>query len=126
MQLDGIVRLDGDSGDSIAFREVRDDEWWCRGHIPGTPLFPGVLMLEAAAQLAAFTNCYYDPTFTEFVGFGGVDECKFRVMVRPPCRLWLLCRRVELRRRRIKSYVQGVVDGVLVYETNVTGLIVAL
>lgn len=124
MQLDAVLHLDYEKGESVAIREVRGDEWWCRAHIPEQPILPGVLMLEAAAQLAAFMEKYSQPDFDGFVGFGGVDDCKFRQTVRPGSRLWFLCRRVDARRRRIICYVQGVVDETLVFEANVTGLIV--
>lgn len=126
MQLGGIVHLDYDAGEAIAYRDVRDDEWWCRAHIPGNPILPGVLMLEGAAQLAAFMERYWKPDFKGFVGYGGVDGCKFRKTVKPPARLWLLCRRTEARSRRIICYVQGVVDDTLVFEATVTGLVVPL
>ena len=38
--LDGIVHV-GDKGDIIGFKDVRDDEFWVEGHIPGRPLLPG-------------------------------------------------------------------------------------
>ncbi|MCH7527146.1 MAG: beta-hydroxyacyl-ACP dehydratase [Planctomycetes bacterium] len=123
VQLDAVVHLDHEAGEAVAYRDVGEDEWWCRGHVPGRPLLPGVLMLEAGAQLAAFMEKYSDPSFPGFVGFGGVDDCKFRKTVTPPSRLWLLCRRVDARSRRTISDVQGVVDGVLVFEARVTGLI---
>jgi len=82
------------------------------------------LMLETAAQVAAFMECYSKPEFRGFVGYGGVDNCKFRKMVRPPCRMWLMCRRIDSRSRRIVCYVQGVVDDALVFETTVTGLVI--
>jgi len=83
-------------------------------------------MLESAAQIAAFMEKYSDQDFKGFVGYGGVDDCKFRQTVRPPSRLWLLCRRLEARSRRIVCGVQGVVDGVLAFEARVTGLVVPL
>lgn len=124
MQLDGVVHLDHSIGEAVAYREVREDEWWCRAHVPGMPLLPGVLMLEAAAQLAAFMECYSQPGFSGFVGFGGVDDCKFRQTVRPPACLWFLCRRKDARTRRIVCSVQGVVSGTLVFEATVTGLLI--
>jgi 3-hydroxyacyl-[acyl-carrier-protein] dehydratase len=122
--LDAIVHLDHDAGESIAYREIKADEWWCEAHVPGNPIFPGVLMLEAAAQLAAFMERYSQDDFDGFVGYGGIDDCKFRMTVRPPSRLWLLCRRVDARSRRVISDVQGVVDGTLVFEARVTGLVI--
>ena len=35
----------------VGYKDVRADEFWVRGHMPGNPLLPGVLMCEAAAQL---------------------------------------------------------------------------
>ncbi|MGB2937767.1 MAG: beta-hydroxyacyl-ACP dehydratase, partial [Phycisphaerae bacterium] len=52
-QLSGVLHLDRDAGRIVAFKEVRDDEFWVRGHIPGRPLLPGVLMVEAAAQMCS-------------------------------------------------------------------------
>ncbi len=123
--LDGIAHLDNEAGEAIAYMDVRDDQWWCKAHVPGNPILPGVLMLEAAAQLAAFMERYCKPDFSAFVGYGGVDECKFRQTVSPPARLWILCRRFEARSRRIICQVQGVVDGVLAFEAKVTGLVIA-
>ncbi|MEE9297315.1 MAG: hypothetical protein V3W34_20435 [Phycisphaerae bacterium] len=124
MVLDGVCHLDHDVGEAIAFMDVRQDQWWCKAHIPGNPILPGMLMLEAAAQLAAFMERYSNEGFEGFVGFGGVDECKFRRTVTPPSRVWLLCRRFEARSRRIICQVQGVVDGKLTFEAKVTGLVI--
>ena len=60
-QLDGILRLDAQAGLIVGFRDVRADEWWCRGHMPGKPVFPGVLMVEACAQLAGFATQFVQP-----------------------------------------------------------------
>ena len=52
-QLNGVIHLDPAAGQIVAFKDVRPDEFWVRGHIPGRPLFPGVLMIEAAAQMSS-------------------------------------------------------------------------
>ena len=38
----------------LGYKDVTDNEFWIRGHIPGRPLMPGVIMIEAAAQLCSF------------------------------------------------------------------------
>lgn len=122
--IDAITHLDCDQGHAIAYRDITRDQWWCKGHIPGNPIYPGVLMLESAAQLAAYMERYADESFKGFVGYGGVDDCKFRRTVEPTSRLWLLAKRIEARARRIVCRTQGVVDGTLVFEATVTGLLI--
>jgi len=105
----------------IGFKDVRDDEFWVRGHIPGRPLFPGVLMCEAAAQLCSYYYRRYGGS-NRFVGFGGMDKVKFRGQVVPGDRLILLARVIRLGTRRAVFEVQGIVDGRVVFEGVVTGM----
>ncbi len=121
MHLDGIVHFDPEAELAVAYRDIRTDEWWVRGHIPERPIFPGVLMLETAAQLAAFL-LRYARDYKGFVAYGGVDSCKFRDAVLPPCRLYMVCRKAEDRPRRIVGDCQGLVNGKLVFEARITGL----
>ena len=61
-----------------------------RGHMPGYPLLPGVLMCEAAAQLC---SCYIVTSGLlegDFIGFGGMENVRFRGPVRPGDRLVLV------------------------------------
>src|SRR5271167_3587213 len=73
-QLDAIVWADNVLEGLIARKDVRESEFWVPGHIPGRPLLPGVLMIEAAAQLASFYARKFH-AWKGFVGFGGVEEC---------------------------------------------------
>ena len=50
-QLDYVIWKTQDAGQGLGVKHVRDDEFWVPGHIPGRPLMPGVMMLEACAQL---------------------------------------------------------------------------
>src|SRR3981081_2155473 len=52
--LDAVVFMDPAQHLVAGYKEVRADEFWVRGHLPGYPLLPGVLMCEAAAQLAGY------------------------------------------------------------------------
>lgn len=107
----------------LAYADIKEDAWWVRGHVPGRPILPGVLMLEMAAQTSAVLLKMVDPDHQDFIGFGGIDNCKFREAVTPPSRLFLLCKGTEYRPRRIISATQGVINGRLVFEATVTGLV---
>ena len=119
--LDGIVHLDTEAGTAVGFKEVTPKEFWARGHIPSRPLMPGVLIIEAAAQLASFA-AKQTIRGERFIGFGGIDDVKFRGQVIPPCRLYLLGRFFERRPRRFKFAAQGVVAGQLVFHANIIGM----
>ena len=118
--IDKIVYATDDLQYTLACRDIGDDEFWVPGHIPGRPIFPGVLMVEAGAQLASFI-CLSKQDI-EFMGFAGLEDVKFRGQVVPGDRLYILCELLELRARRSKSRVQGVVDGRLVFEATIIGM----
>jgi len=105
----------------VGLRELRHDEFWVRGHIPGRPLFPGVLMLEAAAQLCSF-YCGKEFPGDGFLGFGGIDEVRFRGIVRPGERLFLVASGKVTTPNRCQFATQGIVSGRLVFEANILGL----
>lgn len=120
-QLNGILHLDLDKGVIVGFKDVRDDEFWTRGHIPGRPLLPGVLICEAAAQLCSFY--FKEATQTEkFVGFGGMEAVKFRREVAPGDRLILVAKNIEVRPRRATFNCQGFVNGRMVFEGTIIGM----
>lgn len=118
--LDGVCMYDLSGQRIVTFVDITPHDWWVKAHVEGRPLLPGVLMLEMAAQSAAVLAKLAGNT--EFLGFGGVEQCKFRDTVVPPARLYLLCVGVDYRSRRIISNVQGVRDGRLVFEAQITGL----
>jgi 3-hydroxyacyl-[acyl-carrier-protein] dehydratase len=119
--LDAIVWVNPEADQIVGYKNVRPDEFWVPGHIPGRPLLPGVIMIEAGGQIASF----YMRKFLKwdgFIGFGGVDNCKFRQPVLPGSRLYLLAQKVWERHGRLCCKVQGVVKGELVYEAEIVGM----
>jgi len=123
--LDGILWFNDDGTHAVAYHDILSDAFWVPGHIPGRPLFPGVLMLEAAAQLASYLTLLRlrnQGINANFLGFVGTDKVKFRGQVVPGDRLYVLGREIEFRKRRCICEVQGVVNGNLVFEAIITGM----
>ncbi len=120
--LSGIVHLDPARHLIVGFKDVAADEFWTRGHMPGYPLFPGVLMCEAAAQLCAYyytTQMIGDPGI--LLGLAGIDDARFVRMVRPGERLVLVGVGVKIHRRLTRFRVTGFVAGEKSFEATVSG-----
>ncbi len=119
--LSGIVHEDLENDVVIGFKEVTIHEFWVRGHIPGRPLMPGVMMIECAAQLCAFWTLRRHPEMG-FIGFAKCDNVRFRGTVIPPTRLYMISKMVEITRRRAIAHCQGLCNGTLVFEATITGM----
>ncbi len=120
-QLDGVFCILPDEGILAGYKDVRSDEFWIRGHIPGHPILPGALMIEAAAQLCSFYQGRIHPTSGLF-GFGGLDGVKFRSAVRPGDRLILIGKAIQVTPRRSIFSAQGLVGEKLAFEGTITGI----
>ncbi len=123
-QLDGILWYDKDNFLVLGYKDATDKEFWVRGHIPGRPLMPGVIMVESAAQLLSF---FVRKVYGEeaFIGFTSIDSAKFRSTVEPGQRLWLLGKIIKFKRgRKYNAYIQGLVNGTMAFETEVSGMAV--
>lgn len=121
MQLDAVIHLDAEEQVAVGLRNVREDEFWVRGHIPGKPLFPGVLMLETAAQLASCLSQLLQPE-ERFLAFGGLDAVKFRATVTPPAQMLIVEKAVDIRKRRTVCDAQGFVGDQMIFEARITGM----
>jgi 3-hydroxyacyl-[acyl-carrier-protein] dehydratase len=122
-QLSGIFLLDREKSLIVGYRDIGPEEFWSRGHIPGRPIFPGVLILEAAAQLCTyFYKIALNDDPNRFLGFGGIDKVKFRGTVLPGDRLILVAKNTELKSRRAIFDTQGLVGDRIVYEGVIVGM----
>ena len=121
-QLTAVVRLDVADRLIIAYKDVAENEFWVRGHIPGRPLMPGVIMCECAAQTASFFLCHALPKKPEFIGFGGMDGVRFRGQVVPGDRFVIIGRMEEIRSRISTLRAQGFVGSKMVFEATVHGI----
>jgi 3-hydroxyacyl-[acyl-carrier-protein] dehydratase len=123
--LDGIAYANAGQNLVVAFIDVARDAWWVSDHIPGRPLFPGALMIEAAAQMCTYDFLQRQPELKDaFLGFAGVNEVRFRGTVEPGCRFYLAGRVERIRRTMFTYATQGFVDRKLVYEGEIMGMAV--
>jgi 3-hydroxyacyl-[acyl-carrier-protein] dehydratase len=122
-QLDYVIWLDEARTKAVGVKQVLHDEFWIGGHIPGRPLLPGVLMIEAAAQLSTILFRLKTGLTDRFLGFARCSDVAFRGQVVPGDTLYLLAHEISLRPRRVVSATQGVVNGELVYEGLITGMV---
>ena len=126
--LDGVLHEDVEGKVIVGYKDIKGDDWWAADHIPGRPMFPGALQIEVAAQLAAYD--YAAHRFPEkvpddiFVGFGGVDNVRFRGLVEPDCRLLMAIHLVKSSRRMFRYTAQGFVDQDLVFQGDIIGVLV--
>src|SRR5207244_2280434 len=108
-QLTAVVYVDEVNHVFAGYKDVSANEFWARGHMPDYPLLPGALMCEAAAQLCGYYTATHGLLQGDFLGFGGLDNVRFRISVRPGDRLVLIGKALKLHRRQTVFNVQGFV-----------------
>jgi len=124
-QVDRLISLDLEVGMAVGIKSQRNDEFWTRGHIPGRPLMPGVLMIEMAAQISSVIyHLKFQTGGKKFFGFGGVNDVKFRGTVEPGQDLLMVVRAKALKSRMAIFEAQGFVDGKMVFEGEVSGIVI--
>jgi 3-hydroxyacyl-[acyl-carrier-protein] dehydratase len=100
------------------YKNVTINEPFFQGHFPGDPIMPGVLQLEALAQLGAILMLQTEKAKGKLMVFAGMDNVRFRRMVIPGDRLDMECVLMKMRFPIGKSACKAYVNGELAVEAE--------
>jgi 3-hydroxyacyl-[acyl-carrier-protein] dehydratase len=99
----------------VAIKNVTFNEPQFQGHFPGRPLMPGVLIVEAMAQVGGLIVSQMPDLPKGLFVFAGIDGVRFRRPVVPGDQLVISCELLSLKRQRFgKVKAEATVDGQLV------------
>jgi len=115
--LDEIVELEP-AKRVVALKRVTDDD--CAGHFPGNPIMPGVKMVEALAQAGAVAVLSEEENAGKLALFGGIDDVRFKRIVRPGDELTLECTLETVRGPIGRGKARASVDGELAVRGTLT------
>ena len=120
--LHGIVHHDAEEHFGVGIHECKPDDFWVRGHMPDRPLMPAVVMVEMAAQMAAWLahGAIHVPE-GRFIGFAGLDHARFRGSVMPGQKLVIVAAPKRVRRKIAYFYSQIFADDAMVFEGVIIG-----
>lgn len=105
---------------AIGYKNVTMNEPYFQGHFPAEPVMPGVLIVEALAQVGAIALLSQDAYKGKIAYFGGIKEARFRNKVVPGDRLQLECRIIKQKGPIGVGKGIAYVDGKKVCEAELT------
>jgi beta-hydroxyacyl-ACP dehydratase FabZ len=109
----------------VAIKNVTMNEPFFQGHFPGSPVMPGVLIIEALAQAGAVLLLSDIPDrASKLVYFTGIDEARFRRPVIPGDQIRLTMDVLKLRSRTCKMRGIAEVEGELAAEAEIMSALV--
>jgi 3-hydroxyacyl-[acyl-carrier-protein] dehydratase len=115
--LDEVIELEPGAR-AVARKRVTADD--CAGHFPGNPIMPGVKMVEALAQAGAVAVLAEERNRGKLALFAGIDDVRFKRVVRPGDELTLTCELEHVRGPIGKGKVRATVDGELAVRGTLT------
>jgi 3-hydroxyacyl-[acyl-carrier-protein] dehydratase len=119
LMIDEVLELE--PGERVVARKrVREDEWYLRGHFPGRPVMPGVLIVEAMAQTGAVAVLSEEENRGRLALFAGIDDTRFKRIVEPGDELELECTLEQVRGPVGKGKARATVDGQLAARGTLT------
>lgn len=101
---------------AVGIKNVTMNEQFFQGHFPGHPVMPGVLLLEAMAQVGGVAMLYPDENRGKLAFFAGIDRVKFRKPVVPGDQVRMVAEIIKVRSSMGKIWSQAFVDDQLVAE----------
>lgn len=108
----------------IAYKNVREDEWYFKGHFPGNPIMPGVLIVESLAQAGAVAILAMEQNKGKNALFGGINNMKFKKMVVPGDRLKLEVKIIKQKGPIGVGEALATVDGIVAAKGELTFAVV--
>lgn len=105
---------------AVGIKNVTANEEFFNGHFPDYPVMPGVLIVEALAQVGAVSVLIKEENRGRLAFFAGIDNCRFKRQVVPGDQLRLEVEMTRLRKSFGKGKAVATVDGELVCEAEIS------
>lgn len=104
---------------AVGLKNVSANEEFFNGHFPGYPVMPGVLIVEALAQVGATAVLQLEGNKGRLAFFTGIDNCRFKRQVVPGDQLRLEVELTKLRGSMGKGHAIATVDGEIACECDI-------